>query len=218
MNIGLLGGTFNPIHNGHLHIAREVQKNCQLDQVWFVPTCNPPHKQLDGDISFRHRLQMVEAAIADIPDFCSCDIEGQRGGRSYSVTTLEQLRAQHPADNFYFIMGLDSFRDIGTWKSYPRLFELCHIVVTARPGFHGDPRAFLPVAIAERFCYDADAKKLRHVAGFTVIFVSHTSRDISSTEIREAISCGESIEQLVPTAVVEYIDQHRLYAAATPPT
>lgn len=217
MKIGILGGTFNPIHFGHLHIAEEVLSSCGLDQVWFIPTCQPPHKDLAEGVTFAQRLEMVEAAIAGDERFRACDLEGRRGGKSYSVTTLELLRQEYPEHEFYFIMGLDSFREIGSWKSYARLFELSHIVVTARPGFSGDPRDLLPVAIADRFCYDAVAEKLCHNAGFTVVFVSHTSRDISSTDVRQAVANEESIAGLVPTTVIDYIDNHRLYAAGTPP-
>ena len=211
MRIGILGGTFNPIHFGHLHIAEEVQKNCALDQVWFLPTCQPPHKQLAAEVPFGQRLAMVEAALDDQPDFQACDIEGQRGGTSYSVETLEQLRQQYPQNQFFFIMGLDSFQEISSWKDYPRLFELAHLVVTARPGFFGSLQQFLPVAIADRFCYDAVFKKLTHDTGFTVSEVAHTCRDISSTEIRNKLINGEPLDDLVPGPVIEYIKTHQLY-------
>ncbi|HKJ05385.1 MAG TPA: nicotinate-nucleotide adenylyltransferase [Geopsychrobacteraceae bacterium] len=217
MKIGILGGTFNPVHFGHLHIAEEVFAACGLDQVWFVPTCQPPHKSLAEKVDFSQRLAMVEAAIEGVDHYRACDLEGRRGGTSYSVTTLELLREKHPGDSFYFIMGLDSFCDIGSWKAYARLFELAHIIVTARPGFSGDPRDLLPVAIADQFCYDADAKKLLHDAGFSVVFVSHTSCDISSTSVRQAVANGESIDGLVPAKVIDYIAHHRLYAATRSP-
>lgn len=211
MQIGILGGTFNPIHFGHLHIAEEVLNSCALDQVWFVPTCQPPHKQLAVEIPFQQRLAMVEAALAEDTRFVACDLEGRRGGTSYSVETLEQLHREYPLHQFYFIMGLDSFQEIGSWKDYPRLFELAHLVVTARPGFSGSLRQLLPVAIADRFCYDAEFENLSHVAGFSVFSVTHTCRDISSTEIRQALLEGKDVKDLIPAAVSDYIRQHHLY-------
>ena len=211
MKIGILGGTFNPIHNGHLHIAGEVLRSCGLDQVWFMPTWRPPHKQLADEVSFADRLAMVEAAVAGNPCFIASDLEGQRGGTSYSVETLLQLRQQFPDHQFYFIMGLDSFQDIGSWKEYKRIFRLAHVVVTARPGFSGSLREFLPVAIADRFCYDAESGNLRHTDGFSVFSVTHTSCDVSSTDVRQKLIDGCNVDAFIPPAVNEYIRQHRLY-------
>ena len=119
MRIGLLGGTFNPVHSGHLHIAEEVLGYCGLDQVWFIPSCRPPHKQLAGEVPFEHRLAMVGIALDGHPEFRVCDIEGVRGGTSYSVETLLQLHETFPQHEYYFIMGLDSFQEIGLWKGLP---------------------------------------------------------------------------------------------------
>ena len=211
MRIGILGGTFNPIHNGHLHIASEVLQVCALDQVWFMPACLPPHKDLADAVSFADRFAMVEAAIEPFLNFAACDLEGRRGGRSFSVKTLEELRHLHPAAEFTFIMGLDSFAEIGLWKSYDQLFDLCHIAVAARPGFEGDLEQLLPVAVADRFCYDADALKLSGKSGFSVQLVWQTAADISSTEIRGRIASGEKVTELISARVANYIYQHKLY-------
>ena len=211
MRIGLLGGTFNPIHSGHLHIAEKVQQQCQLDQVWFIPTGQPPHKLLASDVAFHHRLAMVDVALAEYPDFYSCDIEGQRGGVSYSVDTLQQLKEAYPDHEFYFIMGLDSFRDIGLWKEYPKLFDYAHLVVAARPGFSGTLEELLPVAIAGRFCYDSDSKNLLCDTGFSLISVADTSHNVSSTEIRHLVAAQQDVAGLIPQSVREYIGANRLY-------
>ncbi|WP_020677294.1 nicotinate-nucleotide adenylyltransferase [Geopsychrobacter electrodiphilus] len=211
MKIGIFGGTFNPIHNGHLLVAREIYQAGELDQIWFMPACLPPHKNLAAQVSFADRLAMVRAAIEPCPEFVACDLEGRRGGRSFSVKTLQELRQLYPADEFTFIMGLDSFAEIGLWRSYEQLFDLCHILVAARPGFAGDLQELLPVAMADRFCYDADALKLCGKSGFSVQLVRQTAADISSTEIRNRIAAGQLVDEWICPAVATYIHQHKLY-------
>jgi len=211
MRVGLLGGTFNPVHAGHLHIAHEVFQRCQLDQLWFIPTGHPPHKKIAADVSFAHRLAMVDVAIADCPHFYSCNIEGQRQGASYSVDTLRELSEKYPENEFFFIMGFDSFRDLSLWKDYAQIFDYAHVVVAARPGFSGTLVELLPVAIAGRFCYDSDSKNLLCDTGFALILVTDTHCNISSTEIRDLIAAQQNVAGLVPQSVHEYIKEHQLY-------
>jgi len=211
MKTGILGGTFNPIHLAHLRIAEEVRESCALDEVLFIPAALPPHKP-EQAAPFADRLAMVQAAIADHPRFRATDLEARRSGKSFSVDTLELLRQADPAGERYFIVGLDSFRDIATWKDFARLFTLANLVVTARPGVDlPDPLAALPVAVRGDFCYDNQLKKLRHRSGKTVIFLEETRLDISSTLIRRKVAAGESIRYLVPPAVADYIAAHALY-------
>ncbi|MCM2265519.1 MAG: nicotinate-nucleotide adenylyltransferase [Desulfuromonadales bacterium] len=212
MKTGILGGTFNPIHFAHLRIAEEVREACALDEVLFIPAALPPHKAEQVAAPFADRLAMVQMAIADNPGFRTSDLEARRKGKSFSVDTLEILRATDPAAEYYFIVGLDSFRDISAWKEYGRLFELAHMVVTARPGVElPDPFAALPVAVRDDFCYDGQLKKLWHRSGNTVIFLEETRLDISSTLIRCKVADGESIRYLVPPTVADYIVDHGLY-------
>lgn len=211
MRIGILGGTFNPIHNAHLRIAEEVRDRLGLDRVMFVPAASPPHKLLAGDLSFSKRFEMVRLAIADNPNFTISDIEVKRGGKSYSVDTLQELTTQFPEDDFFFIVGSDSFLDIGSWRKYAEIFSLCHIAVVARPGSIADPlNQALPVAIADQFIYDPQGKQLKHDSGHYVYLVTGVLLDISSSEIRQLASRGRSIRYLVPHAVEQYIKEQRI--------
>lgn len=212
MKTGILGGTFNPIHNGHLLIANAALEYCGLDRVLFLPAANPPHKQIAAEVSFEHRLAMVKLAIADNPKFIASDLEAKRPGRSFSVDTLRQMQQSHPDDEFYFIIGLDSFRDITTWKNFRQLFELANIVIATRPGPGADdPYQFLPVAIKDDFCYDEKSLKLRHKSGRELFFIEETNLDISSTRIRERVAQGRSIRGVVAPLVADYIERYDLY-------
>jgi len=213
MRTGILGGTFNPIHLAHLRIAEEVREACALDQVLFIPAALPPHKAVAEAVPFSQRLTMVEAAIAGNPAFAASDLEAHRAGKSYSVHTLEILRQQRPDEAFFFIIGMDSFRDIASWREYRRLFELTNIVVAARPGVRAEnPPDLLPVAIREDFCYDIPSKTLRHRCGTEVIFLEETFLDISSTRIRRMVAQGRSVRYLLPPAVEAYIHSRGLYS------
>ena len=212
MKTGILGGTFNPIHLAHLRIAEEVQQSCELDRVLFVPAAEPPHKDVAGHVTFAHRLAMVEAAIRNYPKFQASDLEVRRRGKSFSVDTLEILRDEDPRGERYFIIGLDSYRDIASWKDFSRLFSLSHLVVLTRPGvLVSNPLAPLPVAIHKDFCYDEQAGKIQHKSGNSLIFLKETYLDISSTKIRSMLGNGQSVRHLVPPAVADYIKEHNLY-------
>jgi nicotinate-nucleotide adenylyltransferase len=215
MKIGIIGGTFNPIHFAHLRIAEEVREMFALDRVLFIPTASPPHKPLAGELAFRHRLQMVELALLDNPAFMASDMEGIRGGKSYSIDTLRALRQERPADEFYFIIGSDSFREICLWREYQAIFSLTNIVAMERPGTAvADPLAALPIAITGEFCYYAPEKRLAHRSGYSVYYREGVPLDISSSAIRDLVHLGRSIRYLVPSGVANYIKEHRLYANA----
>jgi nicotinate-nucleotide adenylyltransferase len=139
-------------------------------------------------------------------------LELHRSGKSFSVDTLEILRQEDPQGERYFIIGLDSYRDIASWKNFSRIFSLSHLVVTTRPGVViKDSLEPLPVAMHKDFCYDEEAKKLRHKSGNYLIFLEETKLDISSTQIRELKRNGQPIEHLVPAAVAAYIEENGLY-------
>jgi len=212
MKIGILGGTFNPVHIAHLRIAEEVRERLGLDRIIFIPAATPPHKQLDGEISFADRKAMVELAIADNDSFTVSDIEEQRGGRSYSVDTLRELRRLYPDDDLYFIIGSDSFLEISSWYSSAELFNLANIVVVERPeAVVRDLTAPLPLAIRDEFCYGSDKMCLTHRSGFSVFYLPGTPLPISSSEVRRAVREGRSIRYLVPEKVAGYISDKRIY-------
>jgi nicotinate-nucleotide adenylyltransferase len=212
MKTGILGGTFNPIHLAHLRIAEEVQQACELDRVLFIPAAEPPHKDVAGEVSFRHRLAMVNAAIGGHRGFFASDLEIRRSGKSFSVDTLEILRREDPDGQRYFIIGLDSYRDIASWKDFARLFSLSHLVVTTRPGVVvNEPLAPLPVAMHADFCYDDRTGRMQHKSGNYLIFLKQTYLDISSTQIRKMLAEDRPVRHLVPPEVADYIEAHGLY-------
>ncbi len=213
MRVGIFGGTFNPIHIAHLRSAEEVRETQQLDYILFVPSATPPHKHRDGLAAAEYRLAMVKLAIAGNRRFRASTIEIDRGGRSYSVDTLRLLRTQMPNAEFYFILGIDAFREIATWKDYRSLFALCDLVVTSRPPYPAQPlRAMLPVAVRAEFCYSRGGKVLEHRTGNRIIFQRISGLDISASDIRSRLGDGLSVRYLVPAAVERFIARHRLYA------
>lgn len=215
MKIGILGGTFNPIHIAHLRIAEEVRDRFDLAQVVFVPAAAPPHKLLVDDLPFASRYEMVRLSIAGNPGFDLSDIEGRRAGKSYSIDTLRALRSERPDDEFFFIIGSDSFIDFGSWHEYAAIFSLCNIVVAERPGaIVTAPDNALPDAISHEFCYYAAEKRLAHRSGYSVYYLEGVPLAISSSAIRELARLGRSVRYLVPESVEHYIKEQRLYANA----
>ena len=212
MNIGLMGGTFNPVHLAHLRIAEEARESFGLDRVVFIPAADPPHKPLAGEVPFSDRCEMVRLAIDGNRAFELSDIEGQRGGKSYSIDTLEYFRTLSPDDTLYFIIGSDSFLEIGLWHRYTEIFSVCNLVVVERPGRPVvDPLTALPVAIRGEFGYTPESRQLQHVSGQFVHFLKGCPLDISSTVIRRQVAAGRSITYLVPSTVEAYINTQRIY-------
>jgi nicotinate-nucleotide adenylyltransferase len=213
MRIGILGGTFNPIHLAHLRSAEEVREGQQLDRIIFVPSATPPHKSGNVLAAAAHRLAMVRLAIRGNRSFRVSTLEIDRRGRSYSVDTLRALHGRAPGTQFFFILGMDAFREISTWKDYRSIFALCNLVVTSRPAYDDAPLlSTLPVAVRAEFCYCQRTKRLEHRTGNRIIFQRISDLDISASTIRHRLHRGLSIRYLVPAAVERYILQHRLYA------
>lgn len=212
MKTGIFGGTFNPIHFAHLRIAEEIRDTFRLGKVIFVPAATPPHKALADNLSFDRRIAMVNAAVEGNPQFVVSDIEAQRTGKSYSIDTIQLFRELNPGDEYYFIMGSDSFAEIGSWKQYRAIFNCCNIIAITRPGVRiHSLRDALPVDIAHEFCYYEAEKRLAHKSGYSVYHIIGTQLDISSTAIRKMVRSGKSIKYLVPEQVEHYIHEQGLY-------
>lgn len=213
MRIGLFGGTFDPIHWGHLRSAEEVSETFDLDRVLFIPASIPPHKQGQTHTPARHRLAMVRLAVARNPRFKVSTVEISRPGVSYSIDTVRYfVQKQRKGDSLFFIVGLDAFREIGSWKDFADIFPLCDFIVTSRPGSKdSDPLRGTGVAVKKLFCYDPKEKIYRHKSGTRVFFIRLTDIAISASEIRRRIKERESIRYLVPLAVETYIKRQGLY-------
>ena len=211
--LGLFGGTFNPIHHGHLRSAEEVAEALGLTRVWFIPAAVPPHKTDHEMAPYEVRCEMTRLAVGDHPVMEVSDIEGRRPGKSYSIETLRQLREElGPAWELYFILGLDAILEIPTWKDFRELFTLSHFVVLDRPGY--DRSRLEKVLLQEvnpQFRPLPEGAGFRHPSGHQVLTLATTLLDISATDIRRLVRQGGSIRYLLPEAVRGYIINHKLY-------
>jgi len=197
MRLGIMGGTFDPIHYGHLFIAEEARVRYRLSQVLFVPNGRPPHKR-EGDVTpAEHRLAMVQRAIQSNPHFECSRMELNRPGLSYTVETLTLLRAEYVDAEFFYITGVDAVADILTWKRHEDVIRLATFIAAARPGFEIS-------RLKERLPEDYLAR---------ILLLRSTGLEISSTEIRERVRQGLPIRYLMPDTVREYIEEFPLYRA-----
>ena len=209
--IGLFGGTFNPIHQGHLRGAEEIREAFHLDEVIFIPSSIPPHKVTEKVVEAKHRLEMVRLATSTNPHFSTCDVELSRIGKSYSIDTVRYfLERQQQAP--YFILGRDAFVEIETWKEFQNLFSICHFIVMTRPGSQKNTlTSQLPRTLIPNFRYDPQEKAWINVSGHRLYFKEILFLDISSTKIREFIEQRESVKYLIPAEVEAYIQNYGLY-------
>ncbi len=198
MNIGVLGGTFDPIHRAHIIVAEETRARLELAEVLFVPTAETPLKEDSSISAVEHRVQMVCLAIADYPYFKLSTIEIDRPGPSYTVDTIARLRDELGAGyELFFIVGWDILAQLPRWKEPSRLIKMCHLVAVPRPGYPAPDLKFMEPK----------------VSGLSqrVILMDKPEIDISAVGIRSRVAQGLSIRHLVPEPVEKYIKQHRLY-------
>ena len=224
--IGLMGGTFDPVHNGHLHLAKEAQKFLDLDRVLFIPAFRSPHKLELEPETCEHRVSMLGLALENQPGFFMDKIEINKQAVSYTIETLEELKADHPDWNMFLILGADAFLAIDTWKDCTKLLDFCNILVGTRPGAAFEiPKSIKnklslsePEKISNSLKKETESKVLENQKnGTQVIFFKIPLLDISSKDIRQRILRKEEIKNLLPPSVDHYIMKHRLYRDDPPP-
>ena len=207
--IGLLGGTFDPIHCGHLQLAESALVECELEKVIFIPSALPPHKNGAVITSFRHRLAMLTLAGQGVNGFECSAIENELPKPSYTIDTLKVLLKHYKSDcQLYFMIGADAFLDILTWKSYQKLLQSVNFILSRRKGYKEAQLSSLLKKLgytsSDRSCYGADGKKYIYI-------LEKMPEDISSSDIRTKIRQGQSVRGLLPKLVIEYIQKHNLY-------
>lgn len=216
--IGIFGGTFNPVHWGHVRTALELKQALAMERMLLIPCGLPPHREVP-EVDAMMRLAMLKAAIADFHNELEIDErELNRTGPSYTVDTLQSLQQEHPGTSLVLCMGIDAFIHLDTWHEWPRLFERAHIIIAHRPGWPLDSlveqlSGELRNAVEHRLV--TNVEKLRQTLSGLVLPQKVTDIDISSSEIRRRLAHGESVAAMVPAAVLRIIEQNGLYQTAS---
>lgn len=220
MKIGLFGGTFNPIHIGHLRVAVEVKASFALDKVYLIPAALPPHKEPGGVSEAKDRMEMTRLAVSDLPDFSVSDVELNRSGPSYTIDTVLHFKNDLP-DNarLYFILGLDAFLEIDTWKSYKKIFQLIPFIVMTRPDTARSDttkmwemlETYLLKNISDGYRFSLPDSCYVHDEMQPVYIMDVLPVDVSSTMIRRRLNERLSIQGMVPESVEAFIKNRGLY-------
>lgn len=223
IRLGVMGGTFDPIHHGHLYIAEETRQALSLNKVLFIPSAAPPHKEGLEITPAIHRLEMTRLATQGNPFFEVSPVEVEMGGKSYSIRTVERLLDIYgPLTEIYFITGVDAFAEISTWYEVDRLLSLCHFVATSRPGFPfsqllGNP--YLPADAAPTLQEMDNGNPIASISlntGKSLILLRTLLLEISATNLRNRLGQGKSAKYLLPAPVESYIINHLLYHVKVP--
>jgi len=193
MNIGIMGGTFDPLHLGHLLVAEQAREQMSLDEVWFMPSNQPPHKDHQPKANPQHRIEMVRSAIANHPDFKLCELEFERGGTSYSVDSAYMLKERYPNDQFHWIVGSDMVQYLPKWHRIQEMSTMVSFIGLDRPGYKDSERD-IPDWLTN-----------------SLVMIEMVQFDISSTEIRDRLANGRSVRYMLPDAVWSYIRGNQLY-------
>jgi nicotinate-nucleotide adenylyltransferase len=218
MRLGLLGGSFNPVHNGHLTIARQAREALGLDRILFVPTSHPPHKPTGSLAPSQDRYEMVRLAIASDPSLAISDVEIRRQGKSYSIDTIRLLQQEYGAQTqLFFLIGLDAFLDFPSWRDPLTLLTLCRFVILSRPGLSFRSLSTVPLLPPIPFTSlaDLDAGRISRIEAPLgtqgLICLKLPPCPISASDIRSRIRQGLPTANLLPPLVESYILQHHLY-------
>ena len=223
IRLGLIGGTFNPIHRCHLTIATHARDRLELDRILFIPAGDPPHKPPYALAPAAHRYEMVTLAVTGDPTFVASDLEVRRQGKSYTIDTVRMLSEQaDPPAALFFILGIDSFLDVPTWKQSSALLELCHFVVVSRPGTPFATLAGSPLdppldrtALARLDSGEEDLIRTSLKGQTELVLLRVPPCHVSASEIHRRLSTGESLAALLPAPVESYIIRHKLYREDT---
>jgi nicotinate-nucleotide adenylyltransferase len=217
MKTGVCGGTFDPIHFGHMIIGSEASDILGLKRILYIPAKNPPHKSNALITEATHRMKMLRIALSDNSLFKISDMEIRRSGLSYTVRTMEQLTAENPDDEFYFLMGQDAFAEIETWHRYQELFDLCRVVVVTRPDSPDIKSIHYSGAIKDIlekkaiYCKSSLCRRRHFDDRWRVCFMDIPLLSISGSDIRTRVKHNRSIRYLLPARVIEYIYMNKLY-------
>ena len=205
-----MGGTFDPVHGGHLAVARQVLARYKLDTVLFIPAPSPPHKERSLT-PFVHRVAMLEAALEGEPGFGLSILEAERPSPSYTVETLEELHHRLDPCRLYLIVGADMFIEIHLWYRYEDLFRLADLIVAARPGVSHAAVTDKVASLPDSFTPDDERQSWLSSGGSRVYYLPDTNVTISSSQIRHLLALGESVDKVIPAEVHAYIRHHQLY-------
>ncbi len=214
MKVGLIGGSFDPVHTGHLRVAEEIRERLGIAEVIFVPARVSPHKRFIPPADSRHRLNMLELSVKDNPHFSVCDIELRRDSPSYTINTLRWFKENNPSREYYFIMGSEVFASIDKWKDCDKLLKYASFVIIRRPGFTLPPINQVPFALGKNFRYsycENGIDVFDHPRLNRLFFMDISGVRVSSVEIRELVLKERSIKYLVLPEVERYIKQNDLY-------
>lgn len=198
MKVGIFGGTFDPIHNGHIAVADAIYKSSELDEIVFMPSYISPHKQFKHITDPDHRIKMLNLAVEGFPFLMVSTFEIDRKETSYTYVTMQELQNMFPENEYYFIIGADMVFDLPNWYRVRDLLKECSFIAMQRPGYKSE-------------LMDKQIAILRNDYCANLTFVEVPQMDLSSTVIREKIRKGESVSHLLPQRVKEYIDEHALY-------